>query len=270
VKEVKVHTAVTHVCNHCGGRCLAIEEMVRPKDAGGEKKPFWSKLPKGFAYPLRGEGLYILLVGTIVFSIAEAIATFMAFAFIVGGIIAGFLCKYYVKVIRLSARGGETPPSWGEIDSADIGDFFVQFLRTGAVAVFCAAPAAAYFFFLNDWAADGLFWGLVGLGVFCYPMALLAVSYYEDLFEINPLSLFGAIRRTFGRYVAIFSVLAICIALSGVLLVAMNVVLEEIDVRLFYIAGHFLHRFVSLYFYTTVMHLLGVFVYANKQRLGWV
>jgi len=35
------------------------------------------------------------------------------------------------------------------------------------------------------------------------------------------------------------------------------------------IIGVIIQRFVSLYFYTMSMHLLGMFLATNKKRLGW-
>ena len=270
VREMRVHTSTAQVCNQCGGMCIPFVSESEAATATGRYKSFWHWLPTFLAYPLRGEGLYILLVGTIVFSIVELIATFMIFAIVVASIIAGFLCKYYVKVIRLSARGIDVPPSWGEIDTADMGDFLRQFLRTAAVAVFYAAFPVLYYLFVSDGETDPIFWLLIGLAVFAYPMALLAVLYYEDVLEVNPYTVLRSIFRVPSRYGAILIAIAISTALSILLHSGIQTALQHHDFKPLVLTAVFFHRFVSLYFYTAIMHLLGVLVLTSKTRLGWV
>jgi len=234
--------------------------VAQTKDVS--RKEFWKRLPRILGYPLRSGGLYILVVGTIFFVLTETIAKYMLFAFILGSLIAGFMCKFYVKVIRNSAKGIETTPSWGEIEFTDFGDIIMAFLRTIGVALFCGAIPLAYMIFASHWTPDWVFFALLGTCIFYFPMALLSVLYYEDFFEINPISVFRSILKVPFRYLVVALVFFAITALGWALLVSIAM-LEII------IIGVIIHRFVSLYFYTMSMHLLGMFLATNKQRLGW-
>ncbi len=260
-KHSNIQGVSVDICNQCGGRLVPAESIVE-KVNQQKKREFWKRLPGVVPYPIRSGGLYILMIGTIFFIVIEFITRFMLFTFLIGAIMAGFLCKYYVKVIRLSARGIERTPSWGEIEFTDLGDFVAAFLRTLAVAVFCAAVPVAYFIFVSKGTPDWMFFTFLGIAIFYYPMALLSTLYYEDILEMNPFAVFRSILSVPIRYFVVVIIFFIAIALGWGLMFA--VALIEIP----YI-GSFIHRFVALYFYTMVMYLLGMFLYTNKEKLGW-
>ena len=127
---------------------------------------------------------------------------------------AGYLCKFYVKVVRVSAKGDENTPSWGEIEFTDFGDLFLALLRTVGVVIFCGALPAVYLIFLSEWTPDWIFYSLIGLSLFYYPMALLSVLYYEDILELNPIRIFDSIRRVPFLYSVVvlifFAIVGIC------------------------------------------------------------
>ncbi len=261
IRHSNIQGVEVQICTQCGGRCVAAGVAIIQARKLGERE-FWRRLPRIFAYPVRSGGLYILIVGTVFFVVTEFIATFFFFAFVAGAILAGLMCKYYVKVIRKSATGAEMTPSWGEIEFTDLEDYVVSFIRTAIVFVFCGAAPVLYFIFVSKGTPDWIFFTFVAVGVLYFPTALLGVLYYEDVFELNPITVVRAIFRVPIRYFVVALIFFISIALGWALL--SGVALIGIP-----ILGIFIHRFVSLYFYTMVMHLLGMFLYTNKERLGW-
>ena len=105
--------------------------------------------------------------------------------------------------------------------------------------------------------------GLALIGLSYLPMALLAVAMADSIAGINPLFVIPSILKVPVEYLV-----ACCILIAVFIVqVVCNVVLDRIIP--IPVVPALLSGFVSLYFLTAEMRLLGVMYYTNKEKLNW-
>jgi hypothetical protein len=267
-----------HLCMACGGQCVpyGLGPMLKPK----EPMSFFALFPGAFAYPVKGNGLAILLTGAFVstiVSLMEYWASRVIFAGILFSVIIkplywGYFFSYMEDVIRSSAQGDPEPASWPEFSdmSQDIVRPLIHLLALLAV---CFGPAWLLGFdaLLETMvsqssqvpvgkvlAAAGL--GLLGIAYF--PMALLAVAMAESCLGLNPIVIIPSILRVPGQYLV-----ACCILLGAFLALLVGRVGRE------YIPIPVLPTLVSsvacFYLLLVQMRVLGLLYYTSQDRLKW-
>jgi len=187
----------------------------------------------------------------------------------VGIFVSGYLFKYYTTVVQVSAKGKKTPPTWGEVEFLDLGDLARTFFRTIFVCLISFGAPLVYLF--NTESVDPILYALFGLSFFYFPMAFLAVSYYESIEALNPKAVFISMTRAFGGYFVVAIVFYIILGLDWGIIYALglNEVEKSRDIMEYSLLAVIIHRFISLYLFTGMMHLLGTFYYFYKDDLGW-
>jgi len=176
--------------------------------------------------------------------------------FIVELIIAFYGYWYICECIRDSAGGsvrapetiGNTPGLW---------ELIRQFFQTLSCLILFAGPAAVYFW--NVRSADGVFWALVIISGFFFPMALLAVIMFDSLRSLNP-------------FLIITSVLSTLIPYCCFVLFAFAT--GWVFVRLISFVGRYQYlsyfaALMSIYFLMVEAHLLGRFYWRYQEKLYW-
>lgn len=233
-------------CPQCGGLATPQEAPARPISA---------QLPEILAYPFKGQGKLLFLMGSLFFGIASLIRGFSVAAIALALFTAGYLCVYGFSIIEHSSAGRDEPPDWPDVTNfvdAVLGPLFKILL----ISIFCFAPALACLI----WHAPGALLALcVALGALLWPMAVLAVTMYHSLAALNPLFLLRSIRSVLGSY------LLVCALLVPVGLVQdLGPLLARVP-----FAGVVLQSAVSLYCLMVQMRLIGLVYWANRDRLGW-
>ena len=267
-----------HVCATCGGQCTPFGLGVFAKKE--ERKSFFSQLPDVFMYPFRGNGLILLTAGTIFFGFlsllrrapVSGIGMFAAAGKIMVTVISfGYLFSYLQKIILSSAQGDDEMPAWPDFTEY-WSDIIRPYLQGMALLLLCLGPAllagggALVGFGLTGDLPVGtavLSAGLALIGLSYLPMALLAVAMADSMAGINPLFVIPSILKVPVEY------LVACCVLIAVFIVQVvaHVVLGRIIPMP--VLPALLNGFVSLYFLTAEMRLLGVMYHTNKEKLNW-
>ena len=223
-----------------------------PVQAAPEES-FFNSARGAFRYPVKGDGMILLVCGGFLFLLVDA-ATFLArFAFIYGLIAVifltifatGYLTRYLQNIITNSAGGDDEMPDWPDLSdySSEVTTPFFHFL---GMVLFCFAPAI----FLTIYAADSeggawLGWATVAaiiIGAVYFPMAFTAVAMFDSLAAVNPLLVIPSILKIPKKY-------ALTIALFGAILIlrwlAVKILPELLGVP--YILPAIISNFFGLY-----------------------
>ncbi len=270
IRIVEVNGEQVHLCAHCGGRTIILGSLAR-QEQDSSRKEFWGELAGIFAYPLRGAGLINLIIGTIFLVIMNFVAAFTSLFFLAGVflaiIVTGYLFKYYTTVVQTSAKGEKKPPGWGDVEVLDLWDLIRTFFRTIFVVIFSFGAPIVLYYYLGIEDNPAILFALIALGIFYFPMAFLAVAYYENIKALNPIAIFKSMGRAFGHYFVVVMSFYILLGLDWLLqsFISSEQVLGDSNIFL----AMFVNRFVSLYLLTSLMHLLGIYLFYNRQRLNW-
>jgi predicted Zn finger-like uncharacterized protein len=226
----------------------------REEDAN--TRPFLHRLPDAFAYPIKGSGFVLILVGTVCFSFLDFFASLSVFGFIATAFVAGYLCAFMMKIVNSSADGKKELPDWP--DASDFwDDIIVPLFQVIWTGIFCFAPAIIYLIFVHF---DIFFWLLIALGILYFPMALIAVALTNSLLSINPVLIVPSIIKVPVDYLAACAILALIALLAN---------FSQLLVSIIPLAGLVLKNLLGLYFLVVEAHVLGLIYHANQEKLGW-
>lgn len=245
-------------CRTCGIACAPVRAHVTrdTRPAG-----FYSQLPGAFAYPFKGDGLFLLVAGTIFFVIVNYARRFAAFAglFGMGGLVlltvfaTGYMVAYMQAILKTSAMGEKNMPDWPDFTDfgTDILAPFLQFLGTMLV---CFGPTIALVF-LVPW-SDPMKWLYVllalVLGGAVFPMAFLAVTMFDTLGALNPLLIVPSILKVPLAYL-------VTLAMFGAIFVANWAAFTLLSMVLpIPIVPEIIGSFADLYLTAVEMRILGL------------
>jgi hypothetical protein len=244
---------------------------ARPVQAAARAPSFASRLGSAFLYPLKGDGVMLLVTGTIFYGLINAARFFARFAGLLGlvplallGVFGtGYLICYLCRILTSSAMGEEAMPDWPDVSEwSDIVMPLLQFVGT-VVACFLPAIAVALFVAPDDpWKGPALVAaGLFGCGYF--PMAFLAVSMFDSVGAVNPLLVVPAIVRIPLHYLVTVLLLGGVLAArwAGGYLLPMVLPVPIVPTL---VAG-----LIGLYLLTVEMRILGLLYLTHKEELGW-
>ncbi|WP_040549895.1 FHA domain-containing protein [Pedosphaera parvula] len=262
-------------CRKCAVLCNPVEVAIDPTEAS-RKSNFFAQLGGAFGYPFRRGGMYVLVGGTLFFTLIQSLATFafeMHFLLGVGFIFAlwleaislGYLYGYMQNVIHVTADGDVDEPSLPEVTSF-WQDIMAPCFQLIGILLLCFGPtigAAAWAASNGGPVAALLAIPAILFGCVYFPMAILSATMLGSITAINPLVVIPAIAKVPLQYFVAFLVL------GGVFLVRWAGAAwlpTIIPVR--FVPG-LISSFVGLYFLTVECRVLGLLYYANKQKIGW-
>ena len=221
---------------------------------------FFKAVLQSFVYPVRGDGLIILIIGTVFLVISDFLAWVPIAGWIVGGLVSVYFVAYLVDVIKETAIGENQLPQFPAID--DIVRPFGYFLLAFFVYL---APAWGYWIFAGgiDGRHEPAVLNLLLLsGLFCIPMALLRAAVFNNAWDmLNVFALLSSITRIFLPYLLI-----------GALLTGSFFLAERYDPTsgsLPLYVSYPLATLVFLYFSVLQARLIGVLYLTRKEQLGW-
>lgn len=253
-----------------------------------ESAPFWERLGDVLAWPLRGNGKGVLLVGGACFGVLQVLGAFNVYGWLIGIGLWGYIASYFFSVINVSARGRTSPPDLpesGYLLETYVFPFFT-FLSCGVIAYL--PFLLSLYVAAKGWLPPALVVAVAVLtfvlGAFVFPMVLLVCTMYQSLSEAaNPGNVFGSIGRVLPDYLACYVALAVVWTACGVAHAALwfgfyltlgaptpDAVLSFDGVR---VLSWLLYTLVSwplfLYCWMLQGHLLGSLYAQGLQRLAW-
>jgi hypothetical protein len=231
---------------------------------------FYEQIPSAFVYPFRGNGIWMLGIGTVVFSGMEVLSnltrTILGFMVSVG--ITGYLFAYMQRIISHSAQGDEEMPDFPDFSDwwSDIVRPFLIFMA--AILMSSVPTLIAAYYIGKDESFMPLIYPALALTALYFPMALLAVGITDSFVAVSPHVVVPSIVRVFVPYLLTFLLLAFLFGIR----IAGGMGIEEIPSEWLplRIVVTFVMGFVSLYLMAVEMRLLGLLFRSYRPQLGWV
>lgn len=163
---------------------------------------------------------------------------------------------YFSASIAHSAEGEIRAPS-ATLDAPGMWDMLLQLLRAVICLLFFFFPTIFYLGRMQRF--DTVFWLLFGLGVFMFPMGLLAVNVLGSFAGLNPIRIMAAALNTLLPYsciVAAYFVIGFLLTMAGPFWRTYR--------EMFYIS------IAGIYYLLLVAgHLLGRFCFKYREKLSW-
>ncbi|MCE9637955.1 MAG: hypothetical protein K8T90_19820 [Planctomycetes bacterium] len=259
-----------------------------PRKHAEEARPFWHDLGSAMTYPLRGQGLPVLIVGGLLIGLGQVIASVNTFAWAVSIMLWGYVSAYLFDVINSTGSGKTSPPEMPEASNVLESYVFPFFATVTCVAVSFAPCGLAAYVAFKGWLPPAV--AIVAVlvtfaaGFFVFPMTLTVRAMFQSLGDAaNPRVVFGAIGRIFPDYVAMFVATCsiwIAYAVAATAFYALCwVTLARPDASAIMradvagIAAWVLHTVLSwpLFLYALMLqgHLLGRMYRQGFKRLAW-
>ncbi len=253
-----------HFCPVCKNMCLTLEAKAAldSRSLTREGQTFRQRLPGVFKYPFHKNGVWFLVIGTIVFVALDFASRFSLWITIAG---IGYLFAYMQKIVRSSAEAEDELPGFPEVGEWR-SELLQPFLLLAWTFVVSFGPAFGYMMyhtFADTEMSLPVLFPLFALGFLYFPMALLAVAMSSSYLAVNPLVVLPAITRLNLEYVGattVFFGLVLARYLSETLVRAV----VPVPVLPTLIGG-----FLALYFLACEMRLLGLIYYEHRKKLGW-
>ncbi len=246
---------------------------IAPSIAVGES--FFAQIPMAFKFPILLKGLLMLIAATVFIGFARLASSYGAIGLGANLIIMGYVSAYMFEIVLTTANGENEPPDFPEFSGMwdsilrpfflIVGTAFIYFAPLGLALVnsvwemFTGSNLIPFADVLLHPLSVILF---TGIGVACFPMAMLAVIMFNSIVSVNPLIVFPAIFRIFLPYMVVCGLLAVAIGIEVLFRVVLIVVVPDF-------IGIFLGQLISLYFVMVDMRLLGLLYRTHKEKLAW-
>jgi len=228
------------------------------KSAGQRKWPWFIDI---FLYPVSFPGFLTMIV----IVLGQFVAGFLrlcCLGFILQILISLYIYWYFCECIRDSALGGlRAPETLGSM--TDLEEMLWQCLRLLVCFIFFFAPAIFYLFwvfFSNTKINEAVFFSLLALGSFFFPMGILAVVMFDSIHGLNPILIIRSIISTFFQYCG----LVLFLYALSVLYTKIMSIGRQWGIMI-YIFGNIIFIWMLL----VAGHLLGRFYWRCENKLYW-
>ena len=279
VTTLHVGAEAKHQCRTCGVDCTPLEVTWAP---GAGTKGFFARIPGAFIYPFRGGGVFVMIVGLMIF-IGLKLGTILMRAggirSIVMGIVmeisaGGYLFTYLQNILFATANEERELPDLPGVDNF-LEDVLLPFFRLVGLAIVCFGPAIGLAFlapritFLPAAIAQ-----LIGYVYF--PMAFLAVAMLDSVVAANPLLVVRSMFRVPLEYIfALAFLFFVSVIYFGGMYAIGQIFYEGFETRsmgmLFGMIGSYVFMsLVGLYLLLVAIHILGLIFATKKDKLGWL
>lgn len=228
--------------------------MQRPH-AARSAPDFPSSVFSAFAFPFRGTGWLLVILGGVVIWLSNLVPGFGAF--VISIVVGGYLVAFMLKVTASVAEGDEETPDWPDMTdffSSILRPFFMMFL----IVLTSFFPMIMSMMFFSPLVPVHILLGLFGL--IYMPMGFLAVAMFKSIEAVNPAIVLGSIMRVPLDYLICLFVLAMA---TGVY-VLLSLFLGTIP----WIGG-LIASTVYMYFIVVECSILGLLYYHNSEKLNW-
>lgn len=258
------------VCRQCGSPCTGVTKPS-VRRARSAAKGFYSQIPPAFAYPLRGNGLVILIGVTLFFSLMMVLRLGFL-SLILGGIAIGYTFAYMQGIIHTTAVGDETMPDAPGMD--DLWDGCLKLI--GTILGSFALPIALEIARATGQPIPG--WALTAsylFGCAYFPMAVLVVAIKDTLLAVIPTEVLPAIWRTWRSYIPMAILIIFVFILEEFGGEAVGTLAQgsapkgSLSLMGVALLLNVVWSFVTFYLLTVNMRVLGLFYRTHKAQLGW-
>jgi hypothetical protein len=256
-------------CRTCSVECLALKPVIQEEEV---EQSFPQLVRSAFVYPLKGDGIMLLVGGGIFFLLldgARYLAKFALFYGLVAMLVltvfgTGYLVSYLRRILTSSAAGENTMPDWPDFTDygSDILSPFLQFLGT---VMFCFAPAIVLMFAApadSAWLGWTVF-ALVLLGGLYFPMAFAAVAMFDTVMAVNPLLIIPSILKIPLAYLLTILVFMAVLVVRWLCQTFLASVISP-PILSWVVSG-----FLGLYLLVVEVRILGLLYRTKKEELGW-
>lgn len=231
------------------------------KETGKRGPGFGSLVSDALSYPFRGDGVIILIAGTLVFTVLNFVGRYSFFLSLATW---GYLLLMLQQIVQTSSQGETRPPTWPDFDG--FGEVLMKTSQWLVAILLCFGPGFFLIFSSRDGESMGrAVFGLVALfaGALYLPMSLLGIAMFDSVNALHPMLVVRSIARIPGHYALTLIVLVL---LGGVK--ALTGQLGDLPGALG-IVGHFVDEFDGLWSAFFSARLLGGLYHLNHRRLGW-
>jgi hypothetical protein len=225
------------------------------------RKGFGSFISDAFSYPFRGDGVIILILGTLVFTVLNFVGKFSWYISIAAW---GYLMLMLQSVIHGTAMGEKTVPKWPDFEG--MGELAGKWLQWMVAVALCMGPALFFLIRMGMTEDESLIiWVILFgfLGAIYFPMGILGVAMYDSLAALNPMLVVRSILRVPGHYILTLFVFAGLIVVKAV-----TGKLGDLPGAIG-IVGHVVDEFDALWSAIFLARVLGGLYYVNRKKLGW-
>ena len=171
-----VNTVRVWKCPLCGADC----DPTGAAPAEEPRESFLAQLAGAFTYPLKGKGLWTVLIAPLVIAGTSFAAQFTIFGLAALLLVLAYLAAYLVKIIRSSASGDEDPPDWPEVG---VEEMLKPLLMLLAAVLLYELPA---FIAALSGASEGVVLARLLAGFLFLPMAVAIVAIANSFAALNP------------------------------------------------------------------------------------
>jgi len=233
-------------------------KVEEPKYVGQRKLPWLIDI---LLYPLSIPGLLTMVV----IVLGQLLAVFLqicCLGSILQIIITLYTYWYFCTCIRDSALGGlRAPETIGNMPS--LGEMLWQCLRLLACGTFLFAPMIFYLSWLSisDTKKDAaIFFSLLALGIFFFPMGILAVVMFDSVRGLNPMLIVQSIIGTFFQYFGLV-LFIYCLGIIYTLILSVG--------PQWGITAYIFSNIIFIWMLLIAGHLLGRFYWRYENKLNW-
>lgn len=268
-------------CRSCG----SVVEPVKVQFTRTVEKGFFARLPGAFAYPLRGTGIFAIIIGLLVLGglklsgvmLSLGSIRSMAFGAIMGISLGGYLFTYLQSILHSTeAEDLALPDLPGMSDFLE--DVIQPFFRLLGLVMICFGPAIllAVWFAANRTPLPAIL-TLCALcaGLFCFPMAFLTVATLDTVAAANPLMVITSILKAPLEYICALLFLVLMFAIQAGGEYALRTIFpvgwstDSMGALIGLVAGNAFMAFTSMYLLLVNVHVLGLIYVTKKEKLGW-
>ena len=212
-------------------------------------------------YAWRGSGKYVLVTCVVLSVIAKLAGLAPAIGWSAAWLLGGYFCAIYFQMIQSSAVGGREAPEFPDTSNI-FEDIIWPVLQIFVVALVSFSPLLGYLFWVDEEQAQSpVVFGLLGMGIVYFPMAMLAVVVLGYTGALSPHIVVPAIFR--GGWLYWVGVLMLC------LLYFIKAIIGDVLAGSF-IVGPVVMSVVSAYVMMTNARILGVVYRERQEEFGWL
>ncbi len=264
VNKIAIGGKEKSFCPYCKEVCkpLAFHLAEIERQKARESRTLFQTLPDIVKFPFRSDGLWLLLVGTIIYMVLDFAAQF---SMAVAVVASTYLFAYVQRIVVSAANGDEALPAWPDFSECwlDIVRPCLMFMSALGAAFLPLLIYLGWCVYASQETSLSVLFPLCAWGLIYLPMGVLAVGMTDDFLSVNPLVVVPSMSRLYIQYFVatflLFFMIACRFVLDGVFVAYLNIP---------YVPT-LLTGFVSLYFLTAEMRLLGVMYFINRRSLGW-
>lgn len=273
-------------CRACQVECVPLQVQLQAINA---PKSFFASVPGAFVYPVRGAGIFSLLLMMLAFAgIMLGNVMFIAglrsgsirsvlMGIIILILVGGYLFTFLQNIIHATASGENEMPDLPGINFVE--DILLPFCRLLGLVLVCFSPAVALI--IIDFATGSATAGIAILPAMLlscayFPMAYLAVAILDSVGAVNPLAVIPSILKVPIEYAVTVIILAAVMLFTraGDSLVAYmfpkGMMTQSIPELLEMFGVKFFWSLVDIYLLAVNTRILGLLYLCNKDKLGWI